>query len=158
MSCSCSQLSSALSQQRSCLTISSNTQPSWTQSGAIHTEGVQRHISPGLSGQDLTFSSPVTSTVLTHILQLQSLSLWQSSTLGALSAQMASASSMHEAGHSKLVLWDNPEGWGGEGSGGWSGWRGHMYTCGQFMLMYGKNHHNIVIIFYLNKYKKSIRS
>ena len=25
---------------------------------------------------------------------------------------------MHEAGHSKLwVLWDNPEGWGGEGSG-----------------------------------------
>ena len=21
---------------------------------------------------------------------------------------------MHEAGHSKLVLWDNPEGWSGE--------------------------------------------
>ena len=21
---------------------------------------------------------------------------------------------------------------------------GHMYTCGQFMLMYGKNHHHIV--------------
>ena len=29
---------------------------------------------------------------------------------------MTSASSMHEAEHSKLVLWDNPEGWGGEGS------------------------------------------
>ena len=28
---------------------------------------------------------------------------------------MASASSMHEAGHPKLVLWDNPGGWGGEG-------------------------------------------
>ena len=28
---------------------------------------------------------------------------------------MTSASSMHEAGHSKLVLWDNPEGWRGEG-------------------------------------------
>jgi len=27
---------------------------------------------------------------------------------------MTSASLMHEAGHSKLVLWDNPEGWGGE--------------------------------------------
>ena len=26
---------------------------------------------------------------------------------------MTSASLMHEAGHSKLVLWDNPEGWGG---------------------------------------------
>ena len=30
---------------------------------------------------------------------------------------MTSASSMHEAGHSKLVLWDNPEGLGGEGFG-----------------------------------------
>ena len=30
---------------------------------------------------------------------------------------MTSASSMHEAGHSKPVLWDNPEGWGGEGGG-----------------------------------------
>ena len=24
---------------------------------------------------------------------------------------------MHEVGHSKLVLWDNPEGWGAEGGG-----------------------------------------
>ena len=31
--------------------------------------------------------------------------------------QMTSASSMHEAGPSKLVLWDYPEGWGGEGGG-----------------------------------------
>ena len=30
---------------------------------------------------------------------------------------MTSASSMHEAGHSKPTLWDNPEGWGGEGGG-----------------------------------------
>ena len=29
------------------------------------------------------------------------------------------------------------------GEGG-LGWGGHMYTCDQFMLMYGKNHHNIV--------------
>ena len=36
---------------------------------------------------------------------------------------MTSASSMHEAGHSKPVLWDNPEGWGREGGGeGVSGW------------------------------------
>ena len=28
---------------------------------------------------------------------------------------MTNANSMHEAGHSKLVLWDNTEGWGGEG-------------------------------------------
>ena len=30
---------------------------------------------------------------------------------------MASASSMHEAGHPKPGLWDNPEGEGGEGGG-----------------------------------------
>ena len=31
---------------------------------------------------------------------------------------MTGASSMHEAGHSKPALWDNPEVWGGEeGSG-----------------------------------------
>ena len=59
-----------------------------------------------------------------------------------------SASSMHEAGHPKPVFWDNLEGYGLKGDGGgsgWGGWRGqHMYTCGQFKLMYGKNHYNIV--------------
>ena len=33
-------------------------------------------------------------------------------------SQVISASSRHEAGYSKLVLWDNTEGWGGEGGGG----------------------------------------
>ena len=30
---------------------------------------------------------------------------------------MISANLMHEAGHPKLVLWDNSEVWGGEGGG-----------------------------------------
>ena len=30
---------------------------------------------------------------------------------------MTNASSIHKAGHSKLVPWDNPEGCGGEGGG-----------------------------------------
>ena len=30
---------------------------------------------------------------------------------------MTSASSMHETGHQKPVLWDNPEGWGRKGGG-----------------------------------------
>ena len=30
---------------------------------------------------------------------------------------MTHANSMREAVHSKLTLWDNPEGWGGEGGG-----------------------------------------
>ena len=50
---------------------------------------------------------------------------------------MNGASLMHEA--------DNPEEWGGEGGGrGVQDQGGHMYTCGGFMLTYGKNHHNIV--------------
>ena len=57
---------------------------------------------------------------------------------------MTGTNSMHEAGHSKPVLWDNPEGWGEEGGKRrvWDG--GHMCTYGWFMSMYGKNHHNIV--------------
>jgi len=33
-------------------------------------------------------------------------------------------------------------GWGGRWEGVQDG--GHMYTCGWFMLMYGKNYHNII--------------
>ena len=58
--------------------------------------------------------------------------------------QTASTTSMHEAGHPKPVLWDNPEGWGGEGGGREVQDGGHMYTCPWFTLMYGKNHHNII--------------
>ena len=43
---------------------------------------------------------------------------------------MTSASWMHEAGHSKPVLWNNPEGWGGEGGGKGFRMGGHMYTHG----------------------------
>ena len=63
---------------------------------------------------------------------------------------MTSASLMHEVGHPKSVLWDNPEGQGGLKGGRWVQDGGDMYTHGKFMLMYGKNHHNIVIILQLN--------
>ena len=58
---------------------------------------------------------------------------------------MTSPSSMHETGHSKLVHWDHPEGWDGEGGGKGAQDGGHMYTHGWFMSMYGKNLHNKVI-------------
>ena len=51
---------------------------------------------------------------------------------------------MNETEHSKPVHWDNPEGWDGEGGGRGIQDGGHMYTHSWFMLMYGKNHHNIV--------------
>ena len=61
---------------------------------------------------------------------------------------MTIGSPMHEAGHSKSVLWDNPEGYGGWGSGTQEWERGlrrggHMNIHGQFMLIYDKNQHNI---------------
>ena len=40
------------------------------------------------------------------------------------------SSSRHETGHSKLVLWDNPEGWGGQGGGSGVQDGGHMFTRG----------------------------
>ena len=57
---------------------------------------------------------------------------------------MTSKSMMYEAGHQKLVLWDNPEDGVGREEVGEFRMGGHMHPCGQFMLMYGKNHHNIV--------------
>ena len=62
---------------------------------------------------------------------------------------MASARSMHEAGHPKLMLWDNPEGWSGDGGGRGIQEVDGTQECGQFMLVYGKNHQNTVIIFQL---------
>jgi len=50
---------------------------------------------------------------------------------------------MNEAGHPKRVLWDNQSNRVVREVG--SGWEEHMYTCSQFMLMYGKNHPNIVM-------------
>ena len=57
---------------------------------------------------------------------------------------MTNASSMHDAGHPKPVLWDNLEGWGREGGGRGHDGGGHMHVYSQFKLMYGKNHYNIV--------------
>jgi len=51
--------------------------------------------------------------------------------------QVASLGSMHDTGCLGLVHWDDPEGWYREG-GGWRVQDGeHVYTCGEFMLIYG---------------------
>ena len=51
---------------------------------------------------------------------------------------IASPGSMHDTGRSGLVHWDDPEGWYGEGGGSGVQDGEHVYTCGEFMLMYGK--------------------
>ena len=52
--------------------------------------------------------------------------------------QVASPGSMHDTGCLGLVHWDNPEGWYGEGRGRRVQDGEHVYTCGGFMLIYGK--------------------
>ena len=56
---------------------------------------------------------------------------------------MTNVSLMHEAGHPKPVLWDNPEGWDGEGGG--RGFRiGNARTPMADSCQFWQNHYNIV--------------
>ena len=52
--------------------------------------------------------------------------------------QTTSPGLMHDTGCSGLVHWDDPEGWGGEGSGRRVQDGEHMYTHGGFKSKYGK--------------------
>ena len=52
--------------------------------------------------------------------------------------QVASAGLMHDTGYLGLVHWDDPEGWHREGGGRRVQDGEHLYTCGGFMLIYGK--------------------
>ena len=45
---------------------------------------------------------------------------------------------MHDAGCLGLVHWDDPEAWYREGAGRGVRDGEHVFTCGGFMLMYGK--------------------
>ena len=49
-----------------------------------------------------------------------------------------SPGSMHDTGCLGLVHWDDPEGWFGEGGGRRVQNGEHMYTCGRFILIFGK--------------------
>ena len=58
--------------------------------------------------------------------------------------RVTSPGSMQDTGCLGLVHWDDPEGWYGEGGGRSVQDGEHVYTCGGFMLIYGKNQYNIV--------------
>ena len=46
---------------------------------------------------------------------------------------------MHDTGCLGLVHWDDPEGWNGEGGGRRVQDGEQMYTCGGFILIFGKS-------------------
>ena len=52
--------------------------------------------------------------------------------------QVASPGSRHDTGYLGLVHWDDPEGGYGEVGGRRVQNGEHMYTCGRFILIYGK--------------------
>ena len=52
--------------------------------------------------------------------------------------RVASPGSMHDTRCLGLVHWDYPEGWNGEGGGRRVQDGEHMYTCGGFILIFGK--------------------
>ena len=52
--------------------------------------------------------------------------------------QVASPGSRHDTECLGLVHWDDPEGWYGEGGGKRVQDGEHVYTCGRFMLIFGK--------------------
>ena len=52
--------------------------------------------------------------------------------------RVVSPGSMHDTGCLGLVRWDDPEGWYGEGGGRRVQDGEHMYTCGGFILIFGK--------------------
>ena len=52
--------------------------------------------------------------------------------------RVASPGSMHNTGCLGLVHWDDPERWYGEGGGRRVQDGEHMYTCGGFILIFGK--------------------
>ena len=53
--------------------------------------------------------------------------------------RVASPGSMHDTGCLGLVHWDDPEGCSGEGGGRRVQVGEHRYTCGGFILIFGKN-------------------
>ena len=53
--------------------------------------------------------------------------------------RVTSPGSMHDTGCLGLVHWDDPEGRNGEGGGRRVQDGEHMYTCGGFILIFGKS-------------------
>ena len=65
--------------------------------------------------------------------------------------RVASPGSMHDTGCLGLVHWDDPEGCNGEGGGRRVQDGEHMYTCGGFILIFGKTNNSYV------KFKNKIK-
>ena len=69
---------------------------------------------------------------------LKNIFLFKSHSVKKKIQRIASPGLMHDTGCLGLVPWDDPEGWIGEGGGRRVQDGEHMYTCGGFILIFGK--------------------
>ena len=79
--------------------------------------------------QDSKRGTDVKNTLLDNVGKSEGGMIWENSIETCILSyvkHMTSASLMHEVGHSKLVLWDNPEKWG---CGWWEEGSGWGDTC-----------------------------
>ena len=63
---------------------------------------------------------------------------WLETCIISYKKRIASPGLMQDTGCLGLVHWDDPVGWYGEGGGRRVQDGEHMYTCGRFILIYGK--------------------
>ena len=91
--------------------------------------------------QDIKRGTDVLNSLLDSVGEGEGGMIWENGTETCILSyvkRIASPGSMHETGCSGLVHWDDPEGWGGEGSGRGVQHGEHMYTRGRSMSMYSK--------------------
>ena len=97
-------------------------------------QSILKEISPGLSLERMMLKLKLQ--YFGHLMQIETCKI-------SCMKRVASPGSMHDSGCLGLVHWDDPEGWNGEGGGRRVQDGEHMYTCGGFILIFGKT--NIIM-------------
>ena len=91
--------------------------------------------------RDSKRDTDVQNSILDSVGEVEAGMIWENGTETCIISYMkriASPGWKHDTGCLGLVHWDDPEGWYGEGGGRGVQDGEHVYTCGGFMLMYGK--------------------
>ena len=96
---------------------------------------------PSPSIRDSKRDTDVQNSILDSVGEGEGGMIWENGTETCIISYMkrvASPGSMDDTGCLGLVHWDDPEGWSRERGGRGVQDGEHVYTCGGFMLMYGK--------------------
>ena len=92
--------------------------------------------------QDSKRDTDVYNSLLDSVRKGESGMIWENGIETCITSYMkrvTSPGSMNNTGCLGLVHWDDPVGWNGEGGGRRVQDGEHMYTCGEFILIFGKS-------------------